>query len=72
MTTPNAMPRKGSGLTTVRRERDVLCDVERTDGAGTCCCRTRVEHVPAIRRERRPVGIVNTALADALKARGLA
>lgn len=72
--TPNMMPRTGSGLTTVRRERDVLCDVERSDGAGTCCCQTRVERVRAIRgahhRSRPPVAIRNTALADALRSKG--
>jgi hypothetical protein len=63
--TPNAMPRKGSGLTTVVRHRDVLCADERIDGPGTCCCVTREERVPAIRRG--PRGIRNTALADQLK-----
>jgi hypothetical protein len=63
--TPNMMPRKGSGLTTVTRERDVLCPDERHDGPRTCCCITRTERVAAIRRGPRTIR--NTALADQLK-----
>lgn len=62
--TPNAMPRKGSPLTTVRRERLVPCDVER-DTHRTCCGITRTEKVPAVKR--KPRTIRNTQMADQLK-----
>lgn len=68
MTTPNAMPRKGSPLTTVNRERDVLCSDERIDGPGTCCCVTRTEKVPAIKRGPRTIR--NTQLAHQLIEKG--
>lgn len=66
--TPNDMPRSGSPLTTVTRHRDVLCADERVDGPRTCCCVTREERVPAIRKG--PRSIRNTAMADALRAAG--
>lgn len=65
---PNMMPRKGSPLTTVTRHREVPCDVERS-GGGRCCCETRTEKVPAVRRGPRPIR--NTAMADALRAAGI-
>ena len=67
MTTPNAMPSKGSPLTTVTRERDVLCSDERIDGPGTCCGVTRTERVAAIKRGPRTIR--NTQMADQLKER---
>jgi len=67
--TPNDMPRSGSPLTTVVRHRDVLCSYEQIDGAGTCCCVTREERVPAIRRGPRKIR--NDALAVALREKGL-
>lgn len=67
--TPNMMPHKGSGLTTVKRERHIVRDCG-------CCDVFLTERVPAIRgtvhRSRPPVGIPNSALADALRAKGLA
>ena len=63
--TPNAMPSKGSPLTTVTRHRDVLCSDERIDGPGTCCGVTREEKVAAIKRGPRTIR--NTQLADQLK-----
>ena len=67
MTTPNAMPAKGSPLTTVRRERDVLCSHERIDGPRTCCWETRTERVAAIKRGPRTIR--NTQMSDQLKER---
>ena len=67
--TPNNMPLKGSGLTTVRRERLVPCSEERDTGKATCCGVHRTEQVPAIKRG--PKAIRNTALADAIRQAGL-
>lgn len=65
--TPDKMPRKGSGLTTVKRERHIVRDCG-------CCDVFVTERVRAIRgathRSRPPVAIRNTALADALRAKG--
>lgn len=65
--TPNMMPRKGSPLTKVKRERDIRCGA--SYGSYTCCYETHVEEVPAIRRG--PRRIRNTALADALREKGI-
>lgn len=56
--TPNAMPRKGSPLTTVTRHREVNC----SEG---CCTDSRVERVAAIKRGPRTIR--NTQMADQLK-----
>lgn len=61
MPTPNNMPVKGNGLTTVTRHRRSNCN------AG-CCPDTRTERVPAIKRG--PRRIRSTAMADALRAAG--
>ena len=57
--TPNDMPRKGSPVTTVTRERHIMRDCG-------CCDVFITEKVPAIRRG--PRRIRNTALADQLRA----
>ena len=56
--TPNAMPAKGSPLTTVTRHREVAC----SEG---CCTDSRTERVAAIKRGPRTIR--NTQLADQLK-----
>lgn len=56
--TPNAMPRKGSPLTTVTRHREVNC----SEG---CCFDSYTVKVPAIKRGPRTIR--NTQLADQLK-----
>ena len=66
--TPNQMPAKGSPLTTVTRHREVPCDVERS-GGGRCCCETKRVKVPALKRGPRTIR--STAMADALRAKGL-
>lgn len=63
MTTPNVMPRTGSPLTTVKRERHIVRDCG-------CCDVFVTEKVTAIKRERPLRTISNTALADALRAKG--
>ena len=63
MTTPNLMPRTGTPLTTVRRERHRALDCG-------CCDVFVTEKVTALKRDRKPVAIPNTALADALRAKG--
>lgn len=55
--TPNAMPSKGSPLTTVTRHREVNC----SEG---CCPDSRTEKVPSIKRGPRTIR--NTQLADQL------
>lgn len=63
MTTPNLMPSRGTGLTKVKRERHILRDCG-------CCDVFVTEKVTALKIDRKPRGIVNTALADALRAKG--
>jgi hypothetical protein len=60
--TPNAMPRKGSPITTVTRERTTRCSA--SYGTYTCCYDTHTVKVPALKRGPRTIR--NTALADAL------
>jgi hypothetical protein len=63
MTTPNLMPSRGTGLTKVRRERHIALDCG-------CCDVFVTEKVTALKIDRKPRGIANTALADALRAKG--
>lgn len=60
MITPNDMPKRGNGLTTVTRHRQFGCP---------CCGLERREKVPAIKRG--PRRIRSTAMADALRSAGL-
>lgn len=62
--TPNDMPRKGSPITTVTRERTTRCNAS-YEGY-TCCYDTHTEKVPAIKRGPRTIR--NTSFADQLKA----
>ena len=64
MTTPNVMPRQGTGLTTVKRERHIRRDCG-------CCDVFVTEKVTALKVQRKLRTIPNTALADALRAKGL-
>jgi hypothetical protein len=50
-------------LTKVKRERHILRDCG-------CCDVFVTEKVTALKIDRKPRGIVNTALADALRAKG--
>lgn len=65
MPTPNAMPTKGSPLTTVNRERTTRCNA--SYGDYTCCYEWHIEKVPAIKRGPRTIR--NTQMADQLKER---
>lgn len=62
MITPNNMPQRGNGLTTVTRHRKLEC----SEG---CCYDFYSERVPAIKRG--PRRIRSTAMADALRSAGL-
>lgn len=64
MATPNAMPRQGAGLTTIRRERHIHRDCG-------CCDDYITVQVPCISgaMQRKPKAIVNS-MADALKNAG--
>ena len=63
MATPNAMPRQGAGLTTVRRERHI----HKSCG---CCDDFISVRVPAIAgsMQRKPKGISNSLAAALTKA----
>jgi hypothetical protein len=63
MTTPNMMPSRGTGLTKVKRDRHIQRDCG-------CCDVFFTEKVTALKVERKLRTISNTALADALRAKG--
>jgi hypothetical protein len=61
------MPRKGSPLTTVKRERITRCSA--SYGGYTCCYDSHTVKVPAIKRGPRTIR--NSQMADQLKSKGL-